>query len=189
MRDRRDPWKWPLALGLTFLLVLAGPFLLPRSWLEAILSPLDLETPERATPRPWLVLLPPPVVEAAVEVAASRRRPPAEPEPFRDADWWTDSWRVRVGERSAGAVPVAPPDSLELLLALLGVGTELLERADADSLLARRLLLLGRQEDLDLGDLKPLLDALGRSRTYADILARSADLYDLFLEQEIQVTR
>ncbi len=60
-----------------------------------------------------------------------------------------------------------------------------LGRTRPDSLLASRLFLLRVEDSFKFDELKPYLSAMARSRDYADIMSRAADMYDHFLAQEI----
>ncbi|MFO7608168.1 MAG: hypothetical protein R6X35_03055 [Candidatus Krumholzibacteriia bacterium] len=188
MHRRASPWRWPAAVGLAVGLLLAGVFLVPRAWLDALFSPLDLERADRrAPPRPWLVLLPPP----EIRVAAPDRPDPPDPVPRALApqpDWWVRGWRIRAAEDLATSLAPTPADSARILLDAVGLPVELAMIARPDSALAARLLLLRREDALRFDALKPYLHAMARSAMHRDLQARVADMYDDFLRQEIIVT-
>jgi hypothetical protein len=189
MRDRRDPWKWPCCIGATVAMVLVTVFLLPQSWIAAFFSPLSLvERQERAQAPRWLAILPPP----AVEMVADDVREPEPPilEPFRpelhlDPDWWSRGWVVRADPGPPVADAAAPPDSMAILLAALGLERDFMHRARPDSVLAARLFIMKVEDSFGFDELKPYLSAMTRSRAMADIHSRAADMYDNFLAQEI----
>jgi len=85
------------------------------------------------------------------------------------------------------APQAAESDTVSLLLTELGLGTEFLTRTEPDSVLAARLFLLQVEDQFRYDELKPYLTHLARSKAYADILSRAADMYDEHLQQEIQV--
>ena len=58
-------------------------------------------------------------------------------------------------------------------------------RARPDSVLAARLFLMQVEDSFRFDELKPYLQAMARSRDYADIMSRAADMYDNFLATEI----
>lgn len=193
MRDRRDPWKWPVSLGLTVGLLWAAVFLVPRSWLDFLLpQPAETNALQLKQPLPTLVLLPPLVIEEV--------NPPVKPEvvPVRkplpeptDPRWWTEGWAVRtVQDTTLFAAPnPAASDTVALVWQALGVGEDLLTRVQPDSLLAARLFMLQVADGFRYDELKPYLTGLARSRAYADILARAADMYGEHLDQKIQVPK
>ena len=76
---------------------------------------------------------------------------------------------------------------MAVFLERLGVGQDLLTLVKPDSVLAARLILLQREDQMGFDELKPYFQAVTRSRAYADILSRAADMYGDFLQQEIIV--
>jgi hypothetical protein len=191
MRDRTDRWKWPFALGMAALLTCGLFLLVPAGWLDGLLpgSRGDRELGRDRRDR-WLVLTPPPEIEA---VDSPLFPPPARvartvPD-HRDPRWWEQGWRVQTVaavSRDLGQAP-APGDSVTLLLAALGVGEDFLSQARPDSVLASRLALLQVEDSLRFDELKPYLSAMTRSRAYADILSRAADMYDDHLQAQVMV--
>lgn len=189
MHRRGSPWRWPVAVGLAVGVLLAGVFLVPRAWLDYLMTPLDLDRAVRhGPPRPWLVLLPPPQIRAALPdeppPAPEKALSPVVPEP----DWWTLGWRVRVAEDLVRAVRPTPADSARVLLDAVGLPADLAMLARPDSALAVRLLLLQRHDGLRFDALKPYLLAMGRAAMYRDLQSRVADMDNDFLRQEIIVT-
>ena len=192
MRDRRDPWKWPVSIGLALSLALAVVFWLPRSWLGFLLAPVpeSFRVAGRQN-RPWLVLLPPP----AVEVIAPETEPPPSPDnlPLRplhqDPRWWSAGWIVGAAEDAAlfESTTSTAEDTLRLVLAELGLGVDFMTRARPDSVMAARLFLLRVEDSFRYDELKPHLTHLSRAKAYADLMSRAADMYDEPLAQEIQV--
>lgn len=191
MRDRRDPWRWPFSIGLAVALFMAGIFLTPQSWIDFFLasdhfSRLDAGPPVRA----WLEILPPPELSIAPDVPSVRDTKP-EPPPQRpsaaDARWWTEAWRTRTIEAVSGDTRPAPPDSVMIFLDLLDLSSANLTRANADSVVASRLWLMQLEDSFRFDELKPYLGAMTRSRAYADIMSRAADMYGDFLQSEIMV--
>ncbi|MEN8005779.1 MAG: hypothetical protein ABFS42_02145 [Candidatus Krumholzibacteriota bacterium] len=189
MRDRRDPWKWPFSIGLTLVVFLGAVFLLPQPWIDAFFSPLSLQEGRQRDPAsPWLVILPPPTIETVPDFEPEV--PDQRPEPYldeihHDPDWWSRSWVIRPVEKSPATGSAAVPDSVAMLLAALGVERDFITRARPDSVLAARLFILQVEDSFNFDELKPYLRAMGRSRDYADILSRAADMYDDFLATEI----
>jgi len=189
MRDRRDPWKWPICVGVTVAMVLGTAFLLPQSWINAFFSPLSLvERLEREPPPEWMIILPPPPVEVVSDhhpEPLTPRPDPARPKTHRDPDWWSRGWRVMTAPDTPAAGPQAPADSVVILLAALGVERDFMTRVRPDSVLASRLFLMQVEDSFKFDELKPYLEAMARSRDYADIMSRAADMYDDFLATEI----
>ncbi len=191
MRERRDPWKWPVTVGLTAGLLWAVVFWLPRSWLSFLLpNPLVAGAGPALRPQEMLTLLPPLVVVVQPD---PREPPPAAelPEPPAPVDprWWTDGWAVTAVNDTAlfNAGATAPPDTVGRLLQALGLGDDFMTWARPDSILAARLFELRLEEGFDYDELKPYLSGLARSRAYADILSRAADMYNEHLAKVIQV--
>ncbi len=192
MRSRSDPWKWPACIGLTVVLFLATVFLVPESWIDAFFSPLSLvERLEREQVTQWTVILPPPVVEEVPDhqlPAETPRGPQRRTTEHLDPDWWTRGWIVKAFPLNTDPDlrrTTAAADSVAILLTALGVERDFLRRTRPDSLLASRLFLLQVEDSFKFDELKPYLSAMARSRDYADILSRAADMYDHFLAQEI----
>lgn len=192
MRDRREPWKWPLSIGLAVGLMLVVALWLPRSWLGFLLVPRGADHPaEMAGPPPWLTLLPPPVIQ----VVTPEDDTPPDPVTTRlsavhqDPRWWEDGWAVSTTTDQSLFAPTVPTpdDTLQLLLTELGLGVDFMTRARPDSVLAARLFLLQLEDGFRYEELKPYFESVTRARTYADINARAADMYDEPLSQEIQV--
>jgi|GEM_PF-2069496 len=192
MRDRRDPWKWPLCSGLTVALFLATFIWLPSSWIHSFFSPLSFgDRLERQAPARWMILQPPPQVEAVPDrspVPEDQDRDRNSTPLHQDPDWWTAGWIVRAGpEDPSGFRPgsSAASDSVAILLQALGVERDFMARTRPDSVLATRLFLLQVEDSFRFDELKPYLSAMARARDYADIMSRAADMYDNFLDQEI----
>ncbi len=189
MRDRRDPWKWPVCIGLTVAMVLMTVFFLPQSWIDAFFSPLSLvERLEREQGPRWMVILPPPPVEVVSDHQQETPAPrldSARPETHRDPDWWSRGWRIRTVPEPPSAGVRAAADSVAILLAALGVERDFMTRARPDSVMAVRLFLMQVEDSFRFDELKPYLSAMTRSRAYADIMSRAADMYDDFLATEI----
>jgi hypothetical protein len=189
MRDRRDPWKWPVCVGLTVAMVLMTAFLLPQRWINAFFSPLSLvERLQREQGPEWMVLLPPPPMEMVPDHQPDTPAPrpdPARPETHRDPDWWSKGWRIRTEPETPAAKPRAAADSVAILLAALGVERDFMTRARPDSVLAARLFLLQVEDSFRFDEMKPYFSAMTRARAYADIMSRAADMYDDFLATEI----
>ena len=189
MRNRNDPWKWPICVGVTVAVALATTFLLPQSWINAFFSPLSLiERLEREQAPAWMVILPPPPVEIVPDhqsVPPAPASDPARPEIHRDPDWWSQGWRVRTTPDIPAAGRQAAADSVTILLAALGVARDFMTRARPDSVMASRLFVMRVEDSFRFDELKPYLEAMARSRDYADIMSRAADMYDNFLATEI----
>ena len=189
MRDRRDPWKWPVCVGLTIAMVLMTAFLLPQSWINSFFSPLSLvERLQREQGPEWMVILPPPPMEMVPDHQSETPAPrpdPARPETHRDPDWWSKAWRIRTEPETPAAKPRAAADSVAILLAALGVERDFMTRTQPDSVLAARLFLLQVEDSFRFDEMKPYLSAMTRARAYADIMSRAADMYDDFLATEI----
>jgi len=175
-----------VALAVT---LLVGGFLAtPRAWLGFLLadgSGLQEGAPREA--RPWLVLQPPPEIEtvpAREELPLPPREQPAPPPP---ADWWREGWRIRIADASREDLAPTADDSVAYLLETLGLPRDLVMRARPDSLTAAHLLLLAREESYRFDELKPYFAAVARSRAFADIQSRKADMYDDHLGSEIMV--
>ncbi len=189
MRRRSNPWRWPAFTALAVVLLLTFTLGMPRSWIDSFLSRHDPgRWSDAKASRPWLVLLPPPVVE----VVPLRRAEPAEVPPRNEpvpevADWWREGWRIRIAETVRGDLRPSAEDSTRYLLTSLGLAPDLAQRARPDSILAARLILLRRQESFRFDELKPYFEAMTRARAYADLHSRAADMYDNFLAQEIMV--
>ena len=189
MRDRRDPWKWPFSIGLTLGVFLGVAFLLPQPWIDAFFSPLShLERIEREPDPLWMVILPPPPVEVVPDVQpkdTDRQPEPDRDEIHQDPDWWSRGWIIRTAEEPPAAISHSVPDSVAILLTALGVERDFINRARPDSVLAARLFIMQVEDSFNFDELKPYLSAMARSRDYADILSRAADMYDDFLGSEI----
>jgi len=188
MHHRRDPWKWPVT-GLAVLLLLGGLLLVPSAWIQSFFSPLDLAAGGRdAGRRQWLTILPPP----EIEVAAADEPPPPEPDrtrrrPREDPRWWTEGWEVRTGDQVARDLRPAPADSAAVVLEALGLDRDFMTRVRPDSVMARRLLILQREDSFRFDELKPYLAAMAKSRAYADMMSRAADMYGEHLQSAIMV--
>jgi hypothetical protein len=187
MRTRSDPWKWPFAVGLALVLT-GGLFLfLPESWLDGLLPDPSLSPGGREQPpRPWLVLSPPPLITA--EPRPEKKPEPEkklDPVPRQDPRWWSEGWRIKTELAVVQDLASVQADSVTLLLSELGVGIDFLQQTRPDSLLASRLFLLQMEDSLRFDELKPYLSAMTRSRAYADIMSRAADMYDDFLQSSI----
>jgi len=192
MRQRHDPWKWPVCIGLAVSVLLSGVFLVPRSWIEFFFSPLTFPAAEAdSRPAAWLTLIPPPEIEVAMQPPL--REDPEPPGPvtelpeYVDPAWWTEGWRVRTVEAARTVARTTAEDSVQVLMARLGVPGDIISRVNPDSLLASRLLLMRREDSFAFDELKPYFTAVSRSRAYADIMSRAADMYDEFLQSEIIV--
>ena len=193
MHDHRDPWKWPVVLAVTVAVWLAGAFLLPRSWIAFILATHQDQTAAQATGGdPWLVLLPPPeiVVRPDDEPPPHPDTPPPPPREHIDPQWWVSGMRVRIVDARSPQAAVPRPtlrDTLNQILHELGLVEELTMIPKPDSTVAAALLILQREDALRFDALKPYFNAVARSRDYADIMSRAADMYGDFLQQEIMV--
>lgn len=190
MRESTDPGKWPACIGLTLVLFLGVVFLVPESWIAAFFSPLSLaERLEREKQAAWMVILPPPPVEMVPDHETAPDEPPPvdeQPAPHLDPDWWTRGWRIRVDpEVRLQESRAAARDSVEILLTALGVERDFMTRARPDSVLAARLFILQVEDSFRFDEMKPYLSAMARSRAYADIMSRAADMYDDFLGSQI----
>ena len=189
MRDRRDPWKWPFSIGLTLVVFLGTAFLLPQPWIDAFFTPLSLlDRIERAPDPQWLVILPPPPIEMVPDLPADVPDPRPEPDPdevHQDPDWWSRRWIIRTVVEPPAAGSPAADDSVAILLAALGVERDFINRARPDSVLAARLFILQIENSFNFDEMKPYLSAMARSRDYADIMSRAADMYDDFLGSQI----
>lgn len=191
MRDRRDPWKWPFSLGLALTLTLGVFLLLPVGWLDGLFPNFDRNAAGKARlPARWITVLPP--LDFAVRpetdpLPAERKK--SEPPAPQDARWWEEAWRVQAEVAVGRDLPLAASadDSVTVLLAELGVGADFLQTVRPDSLLAARLTLLRVEDSFRFDELKPYFSAVTRSRAYADILSRAADMYDEHLQSQIMV--
>ncbi len=195
MRDRHEPWKWPLCVGVAVSLMLVLAFGLPRSWLGFLLSGSNAVAVDAAPPpEQWLVLMPPPVwdiSEPEPDPPPELQKPPEDlvDQMHQDPRWWTERWAV-AAEQDEGLFARPRPaavDTIQLLLAELGLGASFMTRAQPDSVLAARLFLLQLEDSFRYEELKPYLIQMARSQTYANILAKAADMYDEHLSQTIQV--
>jgi len=170
-------------------MVLVTAFLLPQRWIDGFFSPLSLvERLQREQGPEWMVILPPPPVEMVSDHQLETPAPrldPAWPETHRDPNWWSKGWRIRTVSETPAAKPRAAADSVGILLAVLGVERDFMTRVRPDSVLAARLFLLQVEDSFRFDEMKPYLSAMTRSRAYADIMSRSADMYDDFLATEI----
>ncbi len=191
----RNPWKWPLCLGVALSLLLLGVFLIPRSWI--FLLPRNLPRGHRPDGVPggsWLVLTPPPEIEVEIQ------RPEPDPDESRvireisagpDPDWWRRGVQVRIaadGPRpEAGPKHAAVQDSVHAVLEMLGAPPDFLTRSRPDSLLAARLFALKVSDGFAFDQWKPYLAAMARAHDYADIMSRAADMFDDFLSRKIMV--
>ena len=189
MRDRRDPWKWPVCIGLTVAMVLVTAFLLPQRWIDAFFSPLSLvERLEREQGPDWMLILPPPPVEMVPDHQPETTAPrpdSARKQTHRDPDWWAKGWRIRTVPEVPAAVTRAVADSVAILLVALGVERDFMSRARPDSVLAVRLFMMQVEDSFRFDEMKPYLSAMTRARAYTDIMSRVADMYDDFLATEI----
>ncbi len=182
MRDHRDPWRWPFAVGVALALATVLFLYFPVSWINVFFSGRDFLDPARKpAPEEWLVLSPPPAVTVEVEPEPGprKRENPVVPE---DPRWWLEGWRVKTGTALVRDLAPSPADSAATLLTMLGLDEDFLQQARPDSVLASRLILLRVEDSMDLTEIKPYLEAMTRSRAYADILSRAADMYDDFLD-------
>jgi hypothetical protein len=189
MRDRRNPWKWPICIGLALSLVLVTVYLVPGRWIDAFFSPLSLVARlEREQALRWMEIMPPPQVEIVPDHQPETSPSDLEPEllePHLDPDWWIQGWRIRPVVDVEPQAVQAVNDSVRILLTALGVERDFLSRARPDSLLANRLALLQIEDSFKFDEMKPYFGAMTRARAYADIMSRAADMYDDFLRQEI----
>ncbi len=187
-----NPWKWPLSVGLALLLVWCLFALIPESWLELGKDRLAMGQGRDLCLRPdWMVLAPPiEILKEDRPLPPPREKPKTpEPQPSHDPRWWTEGYRL-VTTTAVGQDLLpdpAPRDSVAVFLERLGVGQDLLTLVKPDSVLAARLILLQREDQMGFDELKPYFQAVTRSRAYADILSRAADMYGDFLQQEIIV--
>ena len=168
-------------------MVLATLFLLPQNWIDAFFSPLSLvERLEREQAPRWMVIMPPLPVESVPDDHPVTRLPdPARTKAHRDPDWWSRGWRVMTATKPPASRPRASADSVAILLTALGVERDFMTRVRPDSVLASRLFLMQVEDSFNFDELKPYLEAMARSRDYADIMSRAADMYDNFLATEI----
>jgi len=186
MRDRRDPWKWPVTIGLVVSLMWAAIFVLPRSWLDFLLAPQgDLVLPSGLRDREVLTLLPPLSLEVVSSPPSPEIKEPVFPPPREDPRWWTEGWAVTTVQDRA--LFPAPVDTVTQVLEALGLGADFMIRTRPDSVLAARLFKLRLEDGFRYEELKPYLTQMARSRAYADILSRAADMYGEHLSQEIRV--
>lgn len=135
-----------------------------------------------------MVILPPPPVEMVADLPEEIIPPESESdrtEPHRDPDWWSRGWIIRADDDPPATPASATVDSVAILLMALGVERDFMERTRPDSLLASRLFLMQVEDSFQFDELKPYLAAMTRSRAYADMFSRVADMYDDFLSQEI----
>ena len=192
MRDRGEPWKWPVSIGLSVGLMLAVALWLPRSWLGFLLVPRAPNAPSKSVlPQRWLTLFPPLEIEVFHPDLASVTEPePAQPfVQHEDPRWWQDGWAVSTVDEILLAPPLpALADTVRMLLGELGLGVDFMTRARPDSVLAARLFMLQVEDGFRYEELKPFLASVSRAKAYAAILSRAADMYDEHLAQEIQVT-
>jgi len=187
MHRPESPWRWPAATALALSAVLSFALLAPRDWLGFLLPDGRHLRQQQAPPRRWLVLQPP--LDIASAPAAEPERREARDEPPPPAAWWDLAWNARIvaGAEADLTAPAARDDSVGVLLDLLGLPEDWSGGARPDSVLAARLLLLAREDALQLGELRPYLSALGRQEAYRDILSRAAAMYDEFLSLDIRV--
>jgi len=192
MRERNDPWKWPFVLTLTAGLWPAAIFWLPTGVIDFVFAPhRQLTDRHQRPPARWITLVPPPQIRV-VETEPTDRKA-SEPPPVEvatDPDWWTSGMRIRIVD--ATVLTAGPPratlrDTVELILHELGIVRELEMIDRPDSVVAAALVLLAREDALKFADLEPYFSAVARSRDYADIMSRAADMYGDFLQQEIRV--
>lgn len=190
MQDRRDPWKWPVTLGLTFTLLAVFIFAVPRSWYDFFFSPLNLRSPDKLSGESWLTLMAPPEIQIEPESPINDLEDPPPPEPppqFLEQDWWTRGLEVHLTDQAMAALKPSVDDSLRYVMNKLSITSDLLRTTRPDSLLSARLILLGRMDALDLEELKPYLKAMTRSRAWADIHSREAAMFDNHLGSQIMV--
>ncbi len=76
---------------------------------------------------------------------------------------------------------------MTVVLQALGLGADFMNRARPDSVLASRLFMLQVEDNFRYDELKPFLTQMARSRAYADILSRAADMYNEHLDRTVQV--
>lgn len=187
-RRRGDPRRWPLTVALALALLLGGVLGTPRSWLGFLLPTVaQLRERDSRGGRPWLVLQPPPEIETVPERKEAPPPPPPRPEPPLPADWWREGWRIRVADTASETLVPTADDSVAYLIETLGLPRDLHLRARPDSLLEARFILMAREESFRFDELKPYFDAVARSRNYADIQSRKADMYDNHLGSVIMV--
>jgi hypothetical protein len=190
MHDRHDPWKMPLSVGVSLLLVWSLFLLVPERWLEpGGRTRGQEETSADPNRRTWLTLFPPPeiLIEEPAPEIPEELPPPIPEQHFQDAHWWTEGVRIAAQTAVVRDLRPSPRDSVTFFLEQLGVGVGLLDMVRPDSVLAARLVLLQRENQLQFEELKPYYQAVTRSRDYADVLSRAADMYGDFLQQEIMV--
>lgn len=188
MRNRGSPWKWPLCIGLAFALVLVTVYWVPQAWIDAFFSPLSLDERwlQDQGPRWGILLEPPPDFAADDQVDSSPK--PHEPQPVTDhldPDWWVRGVAIRTVTDPGNESSQDVPDSVMLLLTALGLERDFMARARPDSVLASRLFMMQVEGSFRFDELKPYLSAMARSRCYADIMSRKADMYDEFLSRTI----
>jgi len=191
MRERHDPWRWPISIGTALGLFLAVIFLTPQAWVDIFFSPLNRDFSSLASgQRAWLEILPPPILEMqqAPDPKPEVPSPPPQPRPVAsDARWWTEGWRVRTVESVAADLQETRLDSIAVVLEMLDLTPDILSLARPDSVLASRLHLMRIEDSFRFDELKPYLGAMTRARAYRDILSRAADMYGDFLQSDIMV--
>lgn len=186
MLARHDPWRWPFATGIAVLLTLSLFFLTPESWLELGKSESHQSLEDGPPHTSWMTILPP--VDFKVQVddpPEIEKTPPENLARVDDARWWTEGWRIQTVTAVSRDLMATQVDSVEFLLAELGVGMDFMQQVRPDSVLASHLFMLQVEDSFRFDELKPYLSAMNRSRAYADIMSRANDMYGNFLQQEI----
>ncbi len=190
MRCRREPWKWPASIGLALLLVLAGAFGIPTSWVDAFFSPRHDDLPAETGPRrPCLVLMPPP--EILIEEDSPPPEEPPErphPRPAPPADWWNRGVAIAIVADTLRNPLAVMPDSVRLVLEGWTLDTAALLSVP-DSLVQRQLTLWSLEEGYFPEGWQARWKALGRQWHMADLKSREADIFDEHLQSQIMVPR
>ena len=190
MLDRRDPWKWPFSVGLAFALVIGLFLFFPAAWINSLfpshsnrISGADTKPPH------WITLIPPVDITFEPDTDLEPEQVmPLIPLIREDPRWWAEGVQIQAEIAVVRDFSPSPTDSITVLLEELGVGLDFLQLARPDSVLANRLALMRVEDSMRFDELKPYLEAMTRSRAYADILSRAADMYGDFLQSEIMVT-
>lgn len=176
-----QPIKWLLSTGVAILLLLAGIFWFPATWIDFLFSPLVLSPSEQASaPQTWLTLLPPPEMEVVpAEQEDSDPTPKNKPRPeASDPRWWTAGWKIRLDSQRGGLVVPSRRDTVEVVLRALNRSPDLFTRVLPDSALRKRLLLLQITDGMAFDEIKPLLQAATKSRAVADKISRELDIFN-----------
>ncbi len=191
----RPRWTWPASLAGAFVLLLAASLMPPAWWAWWWPAPSARRAPPAAdgtvAPIAWIIVLPPPVVEARPRVDDPSPTADRRDEPWLPADWWQSAWSADTAIGRPRPVIDLPDAMLPAPLVLM-LGTQAtldLILAAPDSAVAAVIWRLEQTASLSRDDRDGLYTAIARARAFADLKSREAAMYGEFLLETVPVTK